>query len=190
MNWVSWVQGKSPSREFAFPHTGITIHHVFAVSPISSFRQVISNRPVTFSNKHGSMTIRTGCSASLIGLNEACMALGRGDCKSAIVAGTNVIMAPNLSITMSETGVISKDASCKTFSADADGYGRGEAVVAFYVKPLDDAIRDGNPIRAVLAGSATNHDGRTNGLTLPSAEAQEALIRRAYEIGGITDPSK
>ncbi|KAI5927620.1 hypothetical protein F4810DRAFT_648575 [Camillea tinctor] len=137
-----------------------------------------------------SMTIRTGCSASLVGLNEACMALARGDCKSAIVAGTNIILAPNLSITMSETGVIARDASCKSFSANADGYGRGEAVVSFFVKPLDDAIRDGNPIRAVLAGSAANHDGRTNGLTLPSDIAQEALIKRAYEVGGITDLSK
>ncbi|KAI0593381.1 hypothetical protein F4775DRAFT_607795 [Biscogniauxia sp. FL1348] len=137
-----------------------------------------------------SMTIRTGCSASLVGLNEACMALARGDCKSAIVAGTNIILAPNLSITMSETGVISRDASCKSFSANTDGYGRGEAVVSFFIKPLDDAIRDGNPIRAVLAGSAANHDGRTNGLTLPSDIAQEALIRRAYEVGGLTDLSK
>ncbi|KAI1488819.1 hypothetical protein F5X96DRAFT_684632 [Biscogniauxia mediterranea] len=137
-----------------------------------------------------SMTIRTGCSASLVGLNEACMALARGDCKSAIVAGVNIIIAPNLSVTMSETGVIARDASCKSFSANADGYGRGEAVVSFFIKPLDDAIRDGNPIRAVLAGSAANHDGRTNGLTLPSDIAQEALIRRAYEVGGITDLSK
>jgi acyl transferase domain-containing protein len=136
------------------------------------------------------MTIRTGCSASLIGLNEACMAIARGDCKAAIVGGTNILLAPNLTVTMSETGVISRDSSCKTFSANADGYGRGEAVASFFVKPLDAAIRDGNPIRAVLAGSAANHDGKTNGLTLPSAEAQEALIRRAYEVGGIKDPSR
>jgi acyl transferase domain-containing protein len=136
------------------------------------------------------MTIRTGCSAALIGLNEACMAISRGDCKSAIIGGTNILLAPALTMAISEQGVLSADGSCKTFSAEANGYARGEAIVSIYVKPLSDALRDGNPIRAVITGTATNCDGKTPGIAVPSATAQEALIRRAYEVAAISDFSK
>lgn len=133
------------------------------------------------------MTIRTACSSGLIGLNEACAAIAKGDCSSAIVSGTNIIMAPALITAMSEQGVLNAEGSCKTFSAAADGYARGEAIVALYIKSLDDALRDGNPIRAVISGAATNSDGRTNGFSVPSAAAQEALIRHTYRVAGISD---
>lgn len=140
--------------------------------------------------KGPSMTVRTACSSSLVGLNEACMAISKGDCESAIVGGTSLILAPHLFNLVSYQGVLSPDGSCKTFSADADGYGRGEGVVSLYVKSLRAAIRDGNPIRAVISGSAANFDGKTNPLLTPSASAQEALIRRAYEHAGIQDVGK
>lgn len=130
------------------------------------------------------MTIRTACSSALVGLNEACMAIARGDCNSAIVGGSNIIMAPALMATLSEQGVLSPDGSCKTFSAAANGYARGEAIVSFYIKSLESALRDNNPIRAVLTGSAVNFDGKTATLSMPNPVAQEALIRRAYELAG------
>ncbi|KAH8805416.1 hypothetical protein F5884DRAFT_846143 [Xylogone sp. PMI_703] len=152
---------------------------------------MVSNRLSYEMDLHGpSMTIRTGCSAALIGLNEACMAISRGDCKSAIIGGANILLAPALTMAISGQGVLSADGSCKTFSTNANGYGRGEAVVAFFVKPLSDAIRDGNPVRAVIVGTATNCDGKTPGISVPSATAQEALIRRTYEVAGISDFSK
>lgn len=89
------------------------------------------------------MTIRTGCSASPVGLNEACAAISKGDCTAAIVGGTNLILAPGLTATASEQGLLSADGSCKTFSADANGYARAEAVVAVYVKRLKDALQVG-----------------------------------------------
>ncbi|TVY41642.1 Highly reducing polyketide synthase [Lachnellula subtilissima] len=137
-----------------------------------------------------SMTIRTACSSALVGLNEACMAIGRGDCDSAIIGGTSIIMAPALMTAMSEQGVLSPDGSCKTFSAGANGYARGEAIVSFYVKSLDAAIRDGNPIRSVIAGTSVNFDGKTPTLSMPNPIAQEALIRRAYKVAGISDFGK
>ena len=118
------------------------------------------------------------------------MAIARGDCESAIVGGTNLILAPDMATRLSDQGVLSPDGSCKTFSADANGYARGEAITAVYVKSLSAALRDGNPIRSVISGSAINFDGNTNPLTMPSATSQEALIRRAYEIAGISDVSK
>lgn len=134
-----------------------------------------------------SMTLRTGCSAALVGLNEACMAISRGDCEAALVGGVNLIMAPGMTTAMTEQGVLSKDGSCKTFSADANGYARGEAITAIYVKPLSHAIRDGNPVRAVIRATSTNVDGKTPGMSYPSTTAQEAVMRRAYKIAGISD---
>jgi acyl transferase domain-containing protein len=136
------------------------------------------------------MTVRTACSSALVGLNEACTAIGRGNCDSAIVGGTSIIMAPALTTAMSEQGVLSPDGSCKTFSADANGHARGEAIVAVYIKSLSVALRDGNPIRSVIAGTAINFDGKTPTLSMPNPVAQEALIRRAYKVAGISDYSK
>lgn len=131
------------------------------------------------------MTIRTGCSAALVGLHEACVALQRGDCTSAIVGGANLIMAPNMTTAMTEQGVLSPDGSCKSFSADANGYGRGEAITAIYIKPLEAALRDGNPIRAVIRNTATNHDGKTPGLTYPNTYSHESMMRKAYADAGL-----
>lgn len=93
-------------------------------------------------------------------------------------------------IVFTETGVLSPSGKCKTFDLLADGYGRGEAVNAVFVKRLSDALRDGNPIRAVIRSSGTNNDGRSNGIMNPNTYLQEALIRKTYEQAGITDYSK
>ncbi|GAW25636.1 putative polyketide synthase [Rosellinia necatrix] len=134
-----------------------------------------------------SMTIRTACSAAMVGLNEACMAISRGECEGALVGGTNLIMTPGLTTMLSSQGVLSKEGSCKTFSAEADGYARAEALVAIYIKPLQHALRDGNPIRAVIRSTTVNHDGKTPGIYQPSSDAQEKLMRRAYRLAGISN---
>lgn len=136
------------------------------------------------------MTIRTACSSSLVALNEACAAIGRGDCESALVGGVNLVLAPAMTMAMQEQGIMSSDGSGKTFSADADGYARGEAVTAIFIKPLADALRDGNPVQAVVRATSHNADGKTPTLSQPSTDRQEALIRRAYAFAGITDYSE
>ncbi|SCO58404.1 polyketide synthase [Fusarium fujikuroi] len=127
-----------------------------------------------------SMVIKTGCSSSAVALNEACRALQRRDASSAIVGGANMIMTPALTATMSSGEVLAPDASCKTFDAAADGYARAEAITAIYIKPLPDAIRDGNPIRAIVKGTAVNCDGKCVSLVTPNGAAHEALMRKAY----------
>lgn len=152
---------------------------------------VLANRIAYEYNLQGpSMTIRTGCSAAMIGLHEACLSIGAGQCDAALVAGTNLIMAPGLFTSMSDNGVLSPDGSCKTFDATANGYARGEAVNMLYVKRLSSALRDGNPIRAVIRGTSSNADGQTPSFATPSSEAQERMIRKAYESAGIVDISK
>lgn len=127
-----------------------------------------------------SITYRTGCSSSMVALHEACQALYSGECSSALVAGTNVILTPTMTMSMSENMVLSPSGTCKTFDADADGYGRGEAANAIYIKPLALALKDGDPIRSVIRASAVNCDGRTPSITTPGSIAQEKLIRRTY----------
>ncbi|GAB1210492.1 hypothetical protein APSETT445_009286 [Aspergillus pseudonomiae] len=91
---------------------------------------------------------------------------------------------------MSDNMVLSPSGHCKTFDADADGYARAEAVNAVYLKPLDQAIRDGDPIRSVLRSTSTNFDGRTEKIFSPNADSQERLIRQAYERARIDDFSQ
>ena len=136
------------------------------------------------------MTIRTACSSSLTGLHEACQALYSGDCTSAVVSGTNIILTPRMTIAMTEQEVISPTGSCKSFDANADGFARGEAVSALHIKKLSDALRDGDPIRAVISSTCVNNDGKTVGLSTPNTEAHEALIRRGHKLAGFDDLSK
>lgn len=90
---------------------------------------------------------------------------------------------------MNSAGVLSPDASCKTFDASANGYARAEGVASIYIKRLEDALRDGNPIRGVIRGTGTNSDGRTRGITVPSGEAQERLMRKTYNKANL-DPAE
>ncbi|KAF5984768.1 putative polyketide synthase [Fusarium bulbicola] len=159
--------------------------HRSVVSTIASHNFMISERISHEMDLRGpSMTIRTACSSALVSLNEACMAIGKGDCE------TSLILAPDLLTRLADQGIISPDGSCKTFSAEANGYARGEAIVSIYIKSLSAAIRDGNPIRSIISGAAANFDGKTNPLTNPSVTAQETLIRRAYSVAGIRDLSR
>jgi acyl transferase domain-containing protein len=91
---------------------------------------------------------------------------------------------------MQEQGVISPSGFCKTFDANADGYARGEAVSAVYVKKLSDAIRNGDPIRSVIRSTCINAGGKASTLTAPNTAAHETLIRRGHELAGVTDFSK
>ena len=136
------------------------------------------------------MTIRTACLAALVSLNEACAAISKGDCEAALVGGVNLILGPSMTIAMTEQGILSKDGASKAFSAVANGYAQGEVVTAIYIEPLADAIRDGNPIRAAIRATSHNSDGKTPGISQPSIDAQEALMRRVYYVAGITDYSK
>ncbi|KAI0382791.1 putative polyketide synthase [Hypomontagnella monticulosa] len=142
---------------------------------------ILSNRVSYFFDLKGpSLTVDTACSSSLVALHLACQSLRNGESKAAIVGGTNLIFNPDVMIAMSNVHFLGPDAKCHTYDASANGYSRGEGIAAIFIKPLEDAIRDNDTIRAVIRGTACNQDGRTAGIMLPSREAQEALIRSAY----------
>lgn len=134
-----------------------------------------------------SVTVETACSSSLAALHYACLSIYNEDCESSIVGGSSLILTPTMTAAMSDNMILSPDGICKTFDASADGFGRGEAVNALYIKRLDAAIRDNDPIRAVICGSAANCDGRTASIASPSRESQVDLIRKAYKQAGIQD---
>lgn len=138
---------------------------------------------------HGpALTVDTACSSSLVAVDLAVQALRRGRCDLAIGAGVNVILSPWTTIALSKSQMMAPDGRCKTFSAQADGFVRGEGCGVVVLKRLADAVRDRDPIIGVVRGSATNQDGRSNGLTAPNGPAQRAVIQAALADGGI-DPA-
>ena len=126
----------------------------------------------------------------MVGIHEACQSLATGACSSAIVAGTNLILSPSMTTSMSGNMVLSTSGVCRTFDAEADGYGRGEAINALYLKPLGDAIKANDAIRAIIRSTAANSDGGTSSIAVPSIIAQEHLILDAYRRGNINDLSE
>ncbi|KAK8011002.1 polyketide synthase [Apiospora arundinis] len=133
---------------------------------------MLSNRiSYEYDLKGPSYNVKAACSSAGLGLHQALQSIRLGETTAAIVAGANLITAPGMSIIMSAQQALSPDGSC---------------VSCIYIKRLDEAIRDGNPIRAVLRSSSCNADGRTFGVATPNAEAQEALIRQAYQTVGLS----
>ncbi|MEE1931085.1 thioester reductase domain-containing protein [Streptomyces sp. TRM 70351] len=129
--------------------------------------------------------IDTTCSSSLVALHEACQALRLGECDMALAGGVNLMLSPYGFVMMSKFRGLSPDGRCATFDASANGYARGEGAVMVVLKRYADAVRDGDPIAAVVRGSAVNHDGRSSGLTVPNPAAQQRVIQAALEHAGV-----
>ncbi|KAK8101460.1 hypothetical protein PG999_011834 [Apiospora kogelbergensis] len=133
---------------------------------------MLSNRiSYEYDLKGPSFNVKAACSSAGLGLHQALQSIRLGETTAAIIAGANLITAPGMSIIMSAQQALSPDGSC---------------VSCIYIKRLDEAIRDGNPIRAVLRSSSCNADGKTFGVATPNSEAQETLIRQAYQTAGLS----
>ena len=131
--------------------------------------------------------VDTACSSSLLAVHLACRSLREGECDLALAGGVNLMLMPYGFVLVSKAGAIAPDGRCKTFDAAADGYGRGEGGVLLVLKRLADATADGDPVLAVIHGSAANHDGRSSGLTVPSGTAQQEVVKAALADAGL-DP--
>ena len=132
-----------------------------------------------------SMAVDTACSSSLVAVHLACKSLRSGESSVALAAGVNLILSPGTNIGLSRARMLAPDGRCKTFDAAADGYVRGEGCGVVVLKSLDDALRDGDSVLAVIRGSAVNQDGRSSGLTVPNGLAQQAVIRAALADAGV-----
>ncbi len=133
-----------------------------------------------------SMAVDTACSSSLVAVHLACQSLWRGESNMALAGGVNALILPDFYVAFSQLGVMSPDGRCRTFDAQANGYVRSEGAGVVLLKPLRAALRDKDPVYAVIRGSAVNQDGRTPGMTVPSQMAQETLIRTACQQAGVS----
>ncbi len=132
-----------------------------------------------------SISVDTACSSSLLAVHLACQSLKSGESRMALAGGVNVILLPEITITLSRGHMMASDGRCKTFDAAADGFVRSEGCGLVVLKRLSDAIADRDRVLAVIQGSAANQDGHSSGLTAPNGPAQEAVIREALAMAGI-----
>lgn len=143
---------------------------------------ILSNRISYFYHLRGpSITIDTACSSSLTAFHLGAESLATGVSDMSIVVGSALHFNPNIFTTMTDLGMLSSDGRCRHGDANGSGYVRGEGICAVVLKHKRSAEQDGSQIHAVVRGTGINHDGKKSGITLPSPEAQEQLIRAVYE---------
>lgn len=151
---------------------------------------IVANRiSYAFDLKGPSFTVDSICSSSLLAVHQAVEAIRRGECSQALAGGVCILVGPDQMIWLSKLGVLSPGGKCRAFDADGDGIVLGEGCAAVMLKPLTNAVEDGDNIYAVIRGNAANQDGRSNGMTAPSRLGQEAMLRLAYEKAGV-DPKQ
>ncbi|GAA3897334.1 hypothetical protein GCM10022244_04510 [Streptomyces gulbargensis] len=149
---------------------------------------VLANRVSHLLDLRGpSEAVDTACSSSLVAVHHAVRALRNGDCELAVAGGVNLTLSPALYDTFTRAGMLSARGRCASFDDSADGYVRGEGVGAVVLKPLHRALEDGDPVRAVILGSAVNHGGRSPSLTAPNPQSQAQVVVDAVRAAGV-DP--
>jgi acyl transferase domain-containing protein/SAM-dependent methyltransferase len=151
-----------------------------------SAHSVAAGRLAYFLGTHGpAVAVDTACSSSLVATHLACQSLRSGDCDLAVAGGANLIAWPETMIGLSKARMLAPGGRCRTFDASAEGFVRAEGCGVIALKRLSAALRDGDPILAVIRGSALNQDGQSSGLTAPNGAAQESVIRQALENAGV-----
>jgi len=166
----------------SFDHFSIGPH-----SPTGSAHSIAANRISYCLNLRGpSVAMDTACSSALTAVHAACEHIwaGRGDV--ALAGGVTVMISPGGFIGFSQAAMLSPEGRCAAFDASANGFVRGEGAGMVLLKRLSRAIEDGDPIQGVILGTSINQDGHTNGISLPSPEAQTRLVRDACRDAGIT----
>jgi acyl transferase domain-containing protein/NADPH:quinone reductase-like Zn-dependent oxidoreductase len=152
-------------------HAGIGAAHSVAAGRLSFLLNV----------KGPCLAIDSACSSSLVATHLACQSLRARECGVAIVAASSLKLLSDEVLVFSKWGMLASDGKCKTFDANADGFVPGEGCGVLVLKRLSDALQDGDRVRAVIRGTAVNHDGRTTVLTAPNGLAQEAVLRAALK---------
>jgi acyl transferase domain-containing protein/acyl carrier protein len=161
-------------------------HLVDSHTATGAMMTLVANRlSYVFDLRGPSVALDTACSSSLVAVHLACQSIWNGECSLALAGGVNVMCKPDYTIAESKAGMLSPDGRSKAFDASANGYVRGEGAGVVVLKPLSKALADGDPIHAVIRGTAVNQDGHSPGITVPSGEAQQALLREAYGRAGI-----
>ena len=140
----------------------------------------------SFNFRGPSMVVDTACSSSLVAVHLACQSIWHEESTLAVAGGVNLLLSPIGSLGLTKLKALSPDGRCKAFDASANGYVRSEGAGCVVLKPLSQAIADGDPIYATIRGSAINHDGQSKGLTVPYGPSQSAVIRSALKQAGVS----
>ncbi len=196
VSWEALENAAIPADKVRGSQTGVFI----GVSAIDYWHQLLSRNKteidayLTTGNTHSlasgrishffdftstSISLDTACSSSLVAVHLAIKSLRDRECNMALAGGVNRLISPKVSINFSQAKMLSSDGRCKTFDAGANGFVRSEGCGIVVLKRLSDAIADGDNIRAILLGSATNQDGRTSSITTPNSLSQQAVIEQA-----------
>ncbi len=160
--------------------------HLNAQTSTGASAAIVANRlSYLFGLTGPSVVVDSACASSLSAVHMACMALDNDECTMAFAGGVQLILSPANIIAFAQNGLLARDGRCKPFSVHADGYVCGEGAGLVLLKPLEHALRDGDNIRAVIRGSAVNHNGRSNGLSAPYRAGQQKVIGKALARSGL-----
>ncbi len=173
------IQASQAQRNHVSPHVPMGV----------SLTSIANRLSWQYDLKGPSVTLDTACSSSLVGVHLACNAIWNGESEYALAGGVNLMIRPESSLMMSKGHFLCPDGYCKSFDASGNGYVRSEGVGVIMLKPLSQAIADGDDVYATIKGTSVNSDGFTeDGFTVPNPDAQAAMLRQAYKNAGV-DPS-
>jgi acyl transferase domain-containing protein/aryl carrier-like protein len=202
--WEALEDGGQVVRQLAGSRTGVFMggftldyqllqytesnrHLIDSHTATGTMMTLLANRiSYAFDFRGPSVAVDTACSSSLVAVHLACQSIWDGESVVALAGGVNVMLKPEYFIALSKPGMLSADGRSKTFDSNANGYVRGEGAGVVVLKRLSQALADGDPIHALIRGTAVNQDGSSSGITVPRREAQEALMLEAYERAGVS----
>lgn len=163
------------------------LNHCSTYTGINSSLTILSARLAHFFDFKGPcLTVDTACSSSLVAVHLACQNLWQNACSLAFAGGVNAMLMPETTVALSKGRFLNPDGYCKSFDADAKGYIRGEGGGVVILKKLSAALKDKDPIYAIIRGTGINHDGYTQGIAMPNPQAQESLIRKVISESNIS----
>ncbi|KAI1297050.1 putative polyketide synthase [Xylaria venustula] len=136
-----------------------------------------------------SIVLDAACASSLYAAHQAISALRIGECNGAFLGAASLTLGPGGWIALEKTGALSVHGRSFSYDEKASGFGRGEGAACLLLKRMDDAIRDGDPIRSIIRSAACNHGGRSEGITMPNGIAHQKLLLAVHEAAGL-DPSQ
>ncbi len=192
---VSKIQGERVAvfvGASSLDHANLSVEDPAAPGPYfmtGNTLSVVANRISHVFGLNGpSLSVDTACSSSLVALDQAVKALELGEIDTAIVGGVNVLVHPLPFVGFAQARMLAMDGLCKAYDDDGIGYVRAEGAAAVVLRRSDRVRREGDRSRATIVATGTNAAGRTNGISLPSREAQAELLKAVYDGNGI-DPN-
>jgi len=133
-----------------------------------------------------SLGVQTACSTALVAVHLACQSLLNGECDMALAGGVSIKVPQTVGYFYQAGSILSADGHCRSFDARAGGSVPGSGAGVVVLKRLEDALADGDPVRAIIRGSAVNNDGSLKvGFTAPSVEGQSAAIAEALALARV-----